>query len=110
MLMVLGPIHVAVLPGTKAISVRSVRIINFIIITIYGRMCNIRKNVQVQLLHCTKFRICYSFYACIRISHHISANVHLYFGGSFVDDIGSCSCSCPTGYKGDQCQIGKTLF
>ena len=27
MLMVLGPIHVAVLPGTKAISVRSVRII-----------------------------------------------------------------------------------
>ena len=28
-------------------------------------------------------------------------------GGSCVDGIGSYSCSCPTGYEGDQCQIGK---
>ena len=30
-------------------------------------------------------------------------------GGSCVDGIGSYSCSCPTGYEGDHCQIGKTF-
>ena len=31
-------------------------------------------------------------------------------GGSCVDGIVSYSCSCSTGYEGDQCQIGKTLI